>query len=164
MLILFVIIYILASHSVYSIATDKNTGYNPYPCGTAFFSILLHVIVLVMCIYYMGWGFGILLFLCHFFSLVHATVSWVFNIPGLILLAKNDYNKLYKQMELNLALFTPIFFITLIFTVVSFFVTDFRSMLVFLQNNNSVLLVSGIIVAILSIARIIVAKKIIKKQ
>lgn len=156
MTFLFVIIFILSSHLIHTVAVNQRCGYNPYPFGITTICILHHPLLLIISIYYLGWICGIVLFLCHLFGLLHATISWVLNIPTLII--KND-NKYLQTMELNVALLTPSLIIVLIFTVVSFFVAEFKSLLTFFQKHTFFLIGAIVVVTILSIVRIIVAKK-----
>lgn len=153
---LFVVIFILSSHLIHTVAVDQRTGYNPYPFGTTTLCILQHPMLLTMSIFYLGWIWGIMFFLCHLFGIIHMTISWIFSIPRLII---NDYNKLLRIMKSNVALLTPMLIIVLIFTILSFFTAEFKSLLTFFQNHNSVLIGAIVVVIILSIVRIIVAKK-----
>ena len=157
MLVLYVVIFILSSQIIHAVAVNQQTGFNPYPLGSTLLCMIQHPLLLTMSIYYLGWLWGIAIFLCHFFGIVHMTVSWVFSIPTL--LAK-DYDRIIQIKEIELALLSPMFIIVLVFTVVSFFVAQYKSLLLFLQNNISILIISSIVIVILSIARIIVAKKV----
>ncbi len=167
MLVLFVIIYILSAQLIYNANNNQNLGICPYPLGLNIICVFYHLILLVISIYYMGWVCGIILFLCHFFAIIHMTIGWTLNIPVLILLHKNRTinspyltAKMFRLIEMNYILLSPMLILTFIFTFVSFFVADFKSMFVFLQNNTSVLTYAGIVVVVLSIARIIVTKKV----
>ena len=154
---LFVILFVLSSQLIHSVASDQQTGFNPYPFGTTIFCLLQHPFLLIMSIFYLGWLWGIVLFLCHLFGIVHMTVSWVLDIPTL--LAK-DFEKLMRFMKLKIALLAPMLIAILVFTVVSFFVSNFKSLLVVLQNNTAIAIGTVIVIIVLSISRLIVAKKV----
>lgn len=155
--LLFLIFFILSSQLIHSVASDQQTGFNPYPFGATIFCLLQHPFLLIMSIFYLGWLWGIVLFLCHLFGIVHMTVSWIFDIPTL--LAK-DFDKLMRFMKLKIALLAPMLIAILVFTVVSFFVSNFKSLLFVLQNNTSIAIGTVIVIIVLSISRLIVAKKV----
>lgn len=155
-ILIYIIIFILSSHLIHMVAVDQQSVYNPYPFGTTFFCIIQHPLLLIMSIYYLGWLWGIVLFLCHIFGIIHATVSWVLSIPRLI---TNDHNKLLRIMKRNIAMLIPMFIIVLVFTIVSFFVADYECLLTYLYNHTSVLICTIVIIVVLSITRIILAKK-----
>ncbi len=157
MQILFVVFFVLSSQLIHSVAVDQHNGYNPYPFGSTILCLLQHPILLTMSIFYLGWLWGIVLFLCHLFGIIHITVSWIFNIP--MLLAK-DLNKLVGFMKLEIALLTPMLIIILVFTIVSFFVVEFKSLLMILQNNTSLVIGAIVVIVLLSLSRLVVAKKV----
>lgn len=161
MLLLFVVIFILSSQLIHAVAVDQRSGFNPFPFGTSILCILQHPLLLVMSIFYLGWVWGPVLFLCHLFGILHMTVSWVLDIPTL--LAK-DYRQLQRLIKTKIALLTPMLIIVLGFTVTSFFVADFKSLFAFLANNTSVLIGAICIAAALSIARLIVVKRVSDSQ
>lgn len=156
-MLLFVIIFILASHLIHTVAVDQRIGYNPYPFGTTILCVLQHPLLLTMSILYLGWIWGIILFLCHLFGIIHATISWIFSIPRLV---TNDENRILQIMKRNISLLTPMLIIVLIFTIVSFFTAEFRCLLIYLQNHTTTLVCAIIVIVVLSIARIVVAKKV----
>ncbi|MBQ9929636.1 MAG: hypothetical protein IJO72_02515 [Oscillospiraceae bacterium] len=155
--LLFLIFFILSSQLIHSVASDQQTGFNPYPFGATIFCLLQHPLLLIMSIFYLGWLWGIVLFLCHLFGIVHMTISWVLDIPTL--LAK-DFDKLIKFMKFKIALLAPMLIVILVFTVVSFFVSDFMALLVLLQNNPTEIIGAAAVIILLSISRLIVAKKV----
>ncbi len=159
MSIIFIVILILSSHLIHMVTVDQSNGYNPYPFGTTFFCIIQHPLLLTMSIYYLGWIWGIILFLCHLFGIIHMTISWIL---GLERIFSDDYDKHLRIMKRNIALLMPMFIIVLIFTIVSFFTAEYKSLLIYLQNHSFILIPTIIIVMILSITRIIVAKTLTK--
>lgn len=154
MLILFLILFILSAQLIHSVATDQKIGYNPYPFGTTIICLLVHLVLLILSIYYLGWLWGIVLFLCHLFGIVHATVSWVLGIPQLV---ANSMDRIMSIMKARLRLLGPILALDIIFAVVSFFVSDFKSLLIYVKSNTVCLIVAAVIVAVLFIARLIVS-------
>lgn len=155
--VIFLFIFILSSHLIHVVAVDQRSGYNPYPFGTTFFCIIQHPLLLIMSIYYLGWVWGIVLFLCHLFGIIHMTVSWILSIPRLI---TNDYIKHLQIMKRNVALLTPMFVVVLIFAIVSFFVAEYKCLLTYLQNHTTILVYAIVVILVLSIARVVVAKKV----
>ena len=149
MAIAFLVLYILSSHLVHAVAVDQQNGFNPYPFGTTIFCMLYHPLLLVSGIYYLGWLFGILLFLAHLFGIIHATVSWIFDIPSLYFI--NDKDRLLKYQKAKINLLFPLIVVNLVFTVVSFFVADFKSLFYFLNDNTCYLYAIIIITIVLSI-------------
>lgn len=160
MLILFVIIYILSAQLIYNCNNNLNTGVFPYSkLSLDIICIFYHIILLVMSIYYMGWLWGIILFLCHFFAVIHMTIGWTLNIPVLILNHRNNVLDSLHLIKLNYIFISPMLIISLIFTVVSFFVADFKSMFDYLSNNTNILIPVGIVAVLLGLIRIIISKK-----
>lgn len=153
--IVFLILYIISSSMVYSIASDQQMGFNPYPFGTTILCMLLHIPILVSSIFYLGWIWGIICFLLHIFGLVHATVGWLFNIP--VLVASKD-DQLLRFLKFKLNILAPLLLINAIFTVISFFVADFESLLKLFNSNSTFVVMFVIIVAVSSVLRIVFTK------
>lgn len=153
--IVFLILYIVSSSMVYSIASDQQLGFNPYPFGTTIFCMLLHIPILVSSIFYLGWIWGIICFLVHIFGLVHATVGWLFNIPVLV---ASDDDQLLRFLKLKLNLLAPTLLINIIFAVISFFVADFQDLLNLFNSNSTFVIMFVIIIAVLSALRIVITK------
>ena len=155
--LLFLIFFVLSSQLIHSVAMDQQTGFNPYPFGTTIFCLLQHPLLLIMSIFYLGWLWGIVLFLCHLFGIVHMTISWIFDMPTL--LAK-DFDKLMKFMKFKIGMLAPMLIAILAFTIISFFVCDFKALLVLLQNNPPIVISAAVVIILLSISRLIVAKNV----
>lgn len=62
MKILFIVIFVLSSQLIHSVAVDQENGYNPYKFGATTFCILQHPLLLITSIFYLGWLWGIILF------------------------------------------------------------------------------------------------------
>ena len=153
--VLFSILFVLTAHLVHSVAVDQQNGFNPYPFGTTIFCIAQHPLLLVSSIYYLGWLWGSVLFLAHIFGIVHGTVSWILDIP--VFLVQND-RQLFRFLRLKINLLPFALLANIVFTVSSFFIADFESLLSFFCGNPEILIVIAIAVTILSVARIVVAK------
>ena len=123
MKILFIVIFVLLSQLIHSVAVDQENGYNPYKFGATTFCILQHPLLLITSIFYLGWLWGIILFLCHLFGVLNMTVSWVLDIP--LLLLKNS-DKFESFLKIKVTLLPFMFIILLIFTIASFFFVKFR--------------------------------------
>lgn len=118
MKILFIVIFVLSSQLIHSVAVDQENGYNPYKFGATTFCILQHPLLLITSIFYLGWLWGIILFFCHLFGVLNMTVSWVLDIP--LLLLKNS-DKFESFLKIKVTLLPFMFIILLIFTIASFF-------------------------------------------
>ena len=160
MKILFIVIFVLSSQLIHSVAVDQENGYNPYKFGATTFCILQHPLLLITSIFYLGWLWGIILFLCHLFGVLNMTVSWVLDIPLLLLKISDKFESFLK---IKVTLLPFMFIILLIFTIASFFLSSFESLLVVLQNETAILVGILIGIAILSIARLVLVKTVIEK-
>ena len=88
------------------------------------------------------------------------TVSCKLDIP--LLLLKNS-DKFESFLKIKVTLLPFMFIILLIFTIASFFLSSFESLLVVLQNETAILVGILIGIAILSIARLVLVKTVIEK-
>ena len=156
MQIFFIVFFILSSQLIHSVAQDQKLGYNPYPFGTTIFCLLQHPILLAMSVYYLGWLWGIVLFLCHLFGIIHMTISWVLDTP--VFFIKNE-GAMFKYMKFKISLLPVILVTILIFSIISFFATNFKSLLFMLQNNTTYIIVAVLTTIVLSVLRLIVANK-----
>lgn len=159
--IVFLILYIISSSLVYTVASDQQIGFNPYPFGTSILCMLLHIPIFVSSIYYLGWIWGIICFLLHLFGLTHATVGWMFNIPVLV---ASNYDQLLRLLRFNISLLAPVLIIDTIFTIASFFVADFKALLNLFNGNSTFAVIFVVIVAILSIFRIVITKLVMRNS
>lgn len=153
MIILFVILFLISSELIQSTAVARQEGFNPYPFATPILCILIHLLLLISCIFYLGWLFGILLFLAHFFNIVHATVSWIFGIPALFIRGSQllRYILFQHSMLFNLAI------LNFAFTIASFFVSDFKSFLNYFKCSSGLAIPLVAAILVLSISRLFVA-------
>ena len=157
--IIFIALFIISSQLIHSVAVDQQQGFNPYPFGTTICCLMIHPFLLVTSIFYMGWLWGIILFLCHLFGILHGTVSWVLDIPELL---TTDEQKFFEILKLKISLLGPVIIANIIFTIATFFVSDFKSVIDFLDGNTNAIIVTAIIIAVLSVLRLIVSAKISK--
>lgn len=153
--ILFLILYITISSLVYSIASDQQLGFNPYPFGTTILCMMFHPLILISSIFYLGWVWGIIFFLLHIFGITHAAVGWVFNFPALL---TSNEEQLLRILKLKLGLLGPCLCISIIFTVISFFAVDFKMLLDLFKDDSTFTIMFIVIIAILSILRIVISK------
>lgn len=79
-----------------------------------------------------------------------------------LLLLKNS-DKFESFLKIKVTLLPFMFIILLIFTIASFFLSSFESLLVVLQNETAILVGILIGIAILSIARLVLVKTVIEK-
>ncbi len=164
MLVCFVIIFILSSHLIHFVKANVHLLEDRKPSAISAFCNFYHALLLVLGIYYLGWLFGTILFFCHFFSLIRLSVTWIFDVPVIFLQNKNQTKPPLLLIETIFNLSFPMVIIAIFFTIISFYENQFNSMYIFLQNNIYVLIYAGIVVAVLSITRIIVDRKMNKYQ
>lgn len=121
--ILFIIIYILFSEVTYNVALHQSMGLVKYSSigGLCWIG---RIILIIPCIYYCGWLFGILLFLFMLFGFLHMTIGWILSIPSMFV--KND-NQIMKIVNLECSLVIPLDIGLLIFTIISFFTATYKS-------------------------------------
>ena len=154
------IIFIVVSELLYMVASHQQLGLIPYPIGATIFCYLTHLILLVTCIWYCGWIAGIILFLCDFLGVVHATIGWIFMVPTLFY---DEDAQFYKLGRREVALLTPALLVTVIFCITSFFVVDHSCLLKVILDDPYIIIVPLIIILICSIIRIYVFKKVTEK-
>ena len=132
MLIAFVVIFLLSSFWIKAIAVDQQMGYNPFLFGTDLFCIITRLILLVMCIWYLGWIAGIIVSVLDFFGIISACFSWFLNLP---FLAYKNIEEMHKKMRFKLSMLPVVLIVCLVFTIVSFFTTRFASLFDFFVKN-----------------------------
>lgn len=155
MLVAFVVLFVLSSQLIHSIAVDQRSGFSPYPLGSTILCMLMHPILFAMSVFYLGWLWGIVLFLLHLFGIIHMTISWVCELPTL--LTRNP-ELVIGYMRFKVLLLTPMLVTILVFIIVSFLCGEFESLLILLQNNPKIIINSTIIVVLLSAFRLVVAR------
>lgn len=161
MLVSFIIVLICCSELNYSVALSVNMGICPYRYGALMISNIVNIALLISCIRYLGWIFGIITFLCSYFSLIHLALGWILLIPTMFY--KNGYQVLRKaKIEVNLLTLSLI--LSIGFCVLSFFVVPFEALFTYLVNNKVVLIIIAAISVVGFIARSIVAKVVIKSE
>lgn len=156
MQIFFIILFISVNELLYQVASQQRMGLNPYPFGSTILCYITHLILLITCIWYFGWLWGIFIFICSFFSLLHSIVGWILVIPTLF---NKEYSQLINTVKFEIALLTPSLIISLIFCIVSFFTTEFMSLTYFFEDNLEILPALVVIALILLIIRIAAVKK-----
>lgn len=155
MTMLFVILFLLSSQLIHSVAIDQQQGINPYPFGTWIFCSLLHVLLLVSAIFYLGWLWGIILFLVHLFGVLDLTIMWILNIP--VFFIKED-RQIFTLATVRRNLLFPLLLANLIFTIVSFFIADYQALFHFLNDIPYSLVIILAVAAFFSIPRFIIMK------
>ena len=159
MQIVFIILLISINELLYQVASNQRLGLNPYPLGSTIMCYITHFILLIMCIWYLGWLAGIIVFLLSFFSLLHSIFGWILVIPTLFY---STESQIYKSVYRQVSLLTPALLSSLIFCILSFIFTEYMSLTIFFKDNSNIILVLGIISIILFIIRIIVVKRLTK--
>ncbi|MBO5213982.1 MAG: hypothetical protein J6B86_04365 [Clostridia bacterium] len=156
MLIAFLIIFFVINELVISTATHQQLGFNPYPFGTTILCMIIHAIMLVVCIWYCGWIFGILLFLFHLFAFPHSTIGWILNSPSLFYSPEKMLGLCKREIAL-----LPVAIITLLaFTIISFFATPYKALYEFAKTTPLFLIIAGAVLVLGFIIRSIISYKI----
>lgn len=159
MIFLFVVLFLLSSQLIRSVAIDQQQGINPYPFGTWVFTVALHILLLASSIFYLGWVWGIILFLTHLLGVLDLTVMWILNIP--LLFIKDPRHFLTLATVKRNSLF-PFLIVDLIFTIASFIVSDYKALFHFLRDIPYSLVVILAVAFSFSIPRFIIMKLISK--
>ena len=150
---LFIFLYITASQLTYIIALHQQMGFCTHPWATTF-CLFNRVIIAVTCIWYCGWICGIVLVAFSLFGLVHATIGWILTLPSSLTYSERT---LIKATDFECGLLIPYNIICLAFTVLSFFLSYYKSALALFPTINHLLIVVAILAAGF-IIRIIVQK------
>ena len=161
MSVAFIILFCIASQLIHSIASDQQNGYNPYPFGSTFFCLITHPILLVSCVWYLGWIVGIIAFLCHFFGILHMAFSWILDFPIFFM---NKPSQIVQYMRLKIGLLPIVSFALLVFTIASFFTTTFKTLYYTLLGHTTYIIIVIITVAVCSVLRIVVLKSLLGKS
>lgn len=155
MLIAFVVIFLLSSFWIKAIAVDQQMGYNPFLFGTDLFCIITRLILLAMCIWYLGWIAGIIVSVLDFFGIISGCFSWFLNLP---FLSYKSIEEMHKKMRFKLSMLPIVLIVCLVFTIVSFFTTRFASLYDFFAENIFVLFILMAVAIVSNIFRIAVMK------
>lgn len=161
MLVAFIIILICCSELNYSVALSVNMGICPYRYGALMISNIVNIALLISCIRYLGWIFGIVTFLCSYFSLIHLALGWILLIPTMFY--KNGYQVL-KKAKIEVNLLTPSLILSIGFCVLSFFVVPFEALLTYFVNSKISLMIIAVIFIMGFVARSIVAKVLMENE
>ena len=159
MIVAFLAIFIIVSQLLHSVAAHQKLGLVPYPFGATFLCYITHIVLLVTSIWYCGWVFGIMLFLCEFFSLVHSSIGWILTIPTLFF---KDYKNVLKFVRFETSMLTPALIVSIVFCIVSFIVTPFSSLYHYMSINKGTLMVILSVALLCFFARAFVKRKIEK--
>jgi hypothetical protein len=155
MIVAFVTILIICSELNYSLAANTNIGINPYPAGSSMLTVFNNLVLFITCVRYLGWIWGIIVFLCSFFSIVHLTIGWILSVRTLFF--KHDWQVL-KKARLEAILAPYLLLILIAFCVVSFFATPFRSLSLYLRNHIDILVIAVIVLIVSAVVRVVIAK------
>ena len=123
MTIFFMLFTMFLSSLRINVATYSKLGVLRYPFASWTFCFLTDLSILICSIYYFGWLIGLLAFILHFFSVVHATVGWIFTTLFYKLFPDDFTSSSYSGVSLAYALI-----IYVIFLVLSFFFSDYASL------------------------------------
>ena len=161
-LILILIFFYLIIHKHLSnfYEMDKIFRTNDIPFKDAFliWANLFVIIYLVNFIWMFGFLFGIILFFLAFFQVLFLSFLWIFLYPFLLI------KKEVKPPTTSYAIFKLIIPLTLILTIINFFISDYSEFLFYLQDNFNFKSIIYVIIGILflSIIRLFFHKKINK--
>lgn len=98
----------------------NEAGLLPYRFGYLSFANLTHLTIAIMSVWYLGWVWGIFIFLLYFFGIIDSSLMWWIR-----------YLYMKKNPSLSTtaySLFSVLTIGQIIFTVVSLFVADFEQL------------------------------------
>lgn len=153
--ILFLILFVCNSQLVHMVAVHQQLGISPYKFGGTKLCLVIHQLLLVTCIQYCGWLYGIILFLLHYFGLIHATIGWILDIRSLFF---NDVDQIYKHTRFCVAMLTPAIIVEFIFCVLSFFLSQYKSLFYVFRDNVPALIAILALSVLCSIFRRLIFK------
>ena len=116
MMYLYIGLLLLTSGINNYLLTYDQIGQLPYHFGYIRFAQIGHVCTLACSLFYLGWGWGLVVFACYLFNLFDICITWTFRA----LFGKMD--KPYSRTIYGS--FSFIIYAYLIFTVCSFFFAD----------------------------------------
>lgn len=140
--IFFIILYIIANELTYMVAIHQQMGLCRH-ISAGDLCWINRIIMAVLCIWYCGWIIGIALIAFSFFGILHATIGWILSIPTIF---SQDENKLLQITEIEYRLLIPMNILCLAFTILSFFLSQFRSCLDLFGSSFRVIVISAILV------------------
>jgi len=157
--IIFIILLISFNELLYQLAShmaDFEMQFLPSRNRLKLIMLCSHLSLLILCIWYLGWVYGIVVFLASFFSLLHSLFGWILNIPSLFYKSEKQIT---NTLQYQIWAIYPVFLLSVVFCIVSFFTTEFMSLTYFFEDNLEILPALVVIALILLIIRIAVVKK-----
>lgn len=81
MSIIYIVFTLVLSSFCIGLASDDAAGTTTTPFAGRKIAMGIHALILVCSTYYLGFPYGLIVFVCHLFSLWHATVGWLLSLP-----------------------------------------------------------------------------------
>ena len=153
--VLFLVLYVLANELTYMVAVHQQMGLCQH-ISAGDLCWINRVIMAVPCVWYCGWILGIVLIAFALFGLLHATIGWVLTIPTLSI---DDEYKMIQHTDMECGLLIPTNIICVLFGILSFFLTTFKSAIQVLGSTSTIIVIGSVLV-IGFIARGIVLRKV----
>ncbi len=151
----FIILYIISNELTYMVAVHQQLGLVRH-ISAGDLCWINRIVLIVPCIWYCGWIVGIVLFLFSLFGLLHATIGWILAIPSLF---SKSVKTISSIVELECGLLIPVNIVCLVFTVLSFFLSKFKTVYYMFNSLQSIIIIVSILIVGL-IIRIIVSRSI----
>ena len=142
MQMLFIIFYVIANELTYIIALRQQMGLCRF-ISAGDLCWANRIILAVLCIWYCGWIVGIVLIVFSLFGLLHATIGWILTIPTLFTV---DERKLRRVTDMECGLLIPLDILWLVFAVLSFFLTSYKSLLPFIGTSTAIIVIAAVLV------------------
>lgn len=157
--IIFIVLYLLANELTYMIAVHQQMGLcrHVWAGGVCWIN---RIIMAIPCVWYCGWIVGLILIAFAIFGIHHMTVGWVLALPSLFV---EDERTIITHTELECGLLLPLTLVCLIFVILSFIFTPFKSAIDILGSTTSLIVIIAILV-VGFIVRGIVLRNITKNQ
>ena len=154
---LFLILVLLFCGINNYLAFFANNGKLPAPMGFNVFAVFAHLAILVMSIWYLGWLFGIIFFVLYILNILDAGISWIIRY---MLLNKYFSKQEAPQLSTSIYSFFSFFvFGIIIFTIISFFASEFMSFKYLIEHNDyEFLIYFGIVFVVGFVLRTILIK------
>lgn len=134
----FIVLSIIVSAIRHMIAVYDQEAILPYVHGMRVFCILTDIVFLVSSVFYLGFLWGIVYFLLHYFSILFAVCGWIVTFPS-NLFTKTP-SSIQKTITFESSALVLLLLVLTVFTVVSFFVVPFKCLIFFVVEHWVILL------------------------
>ena len=143
MVIAFFLITLFVAEFRIQIASYDVQGILPYRFGMYVFCRITDAVFAFAAGLYLGIIGGIVYFALYYFAVLHSTVAWIFKVPSLLFAKTPEAIQRIIQAD-SVTLVLSLLALT-VFSVVSVFVVDFETALLFVKEHWLVFLISAVV-------------------